>query len=162
MTTKPTEVLLVRLNDQGVGEEDVGAVRCAFCGELAPGRSLEVGMLLGHFGWDCACGAHGVHAPLYDLDEVYPDVLEVWGLTPGEPEMGPPQPVPVGESGMLFATYVDGDSLFAQLCGEANRQGAEVATSRVTLRFERSGAPVEGRLEWEVLWARFRPAPGPN
>lgn len=131
---------------------EVGPVKCGLCGEAARGRMLETGgMLVRSFGWDCPCGALGLHAPLYDLDELYTDLLEAWGLKPREPDLSPP--TPVGDSGMLSAVYVDGPALLRSLFVEARGQGAQVASTEVLVRLVVPGFSPPASI-WDVLWAR--------
>ncbi|RYZ43162.1 MAG: hypothetical protein EOO71_04760 [Myxococcaceae bacterium] len=154
MPPEPTEAIRIELDAQQQLVGGVAPLKCGLCGAPARGRKLQQGLLSGGFGWDCACGARGVHAPLYDLDELYEDVLVVWGLTSRAPDQEPA--VPVGDSGMLFASYVDGDSLLAQLFAEARQQGAQVAATQVVARFIIPGhTPPD--WTWDVLWARPRP-----
>ncbi|RKG70410.1 hypothetical protein D7V80_05135 [Corallococcus sp. CA054B] len=151
MKTEPTEVLHLFFDEQGQRVGDVAPVSCGLCGAPARGRTLASGMLERGLGWDCPCGARGVRVELVDLDEVYPDVLEAWGLQPAEPALSPPEPV--GESGLLFASYVDGHDLRTQLFDEARRQGAQVAATQVRGRITtpRQTFP---EWTWDVLWAR--------
>ncbi|NVJ24121.1 hypothetical protein HUW62_23105 [Myxococcus sp. AM011] len=131
---------------------EVGPVKCGLCGEAARGRMLKSGgMLARSFGWDCPCGALGLHVPLYDLDELYSDVLKVWGLKPRDPEVSPP--APVGESGLLSAVYVDGPALLRSLFAEARSQGAQVAATEVLVRLILPGFSSPASI-WDVLWAR--------
>lgn len=131
---------------------EVGSVTCGLCGEAARGRMLKTGgMLVRSFGWDCPCGALGLHAPLYDLDELYTDLLEAWGLKPREPDLAPP--TPVGDSGMLSAVYVDGPALLRSLFAEARSQGAQVAATEVMVRLVVPGFSPPASI-WDVLWAR--------
>ncbi|MBZ4400116.1 hypothetical protein OWM54_03380 [Myxococcus sp. MISCRS1] len=132
-----------------VGE--VPPVSCGLCAAPAKGRLLEEGALAGSFGWECGCGALGIHAPLYDLDELYDELLAAWGLGVDSPEAEPL--TPVGASGFLFATYVDGPKLLQQLFNRARAEGAQVAATEVQVVIETPGsAGLE--LTWDVLWAR--------
>lgn len=80
MKTEPTDVLHLTLDAEQRWVGGMAPVKCGLCGALAPARSLSTGLLQGTHGWDCPCGALGVQVTLMDLDEVYEDVLEVWGL----------------------------------------------------------------------------------
>ncbi|NTX03783.1 MULTISPECIES: hypothetical protein [Myxococcus] len=130
---------------------EVGSVKCGLCGEAARGRMLDQGGLARGFGWDCPCGALGIHAPLYDLDELYRDILEAWGLKPRDPDVSPP--APVGESGLLSAVYVDGPALLRGLFAEARSQGAQVASTEVLVRLVVPGFSSPASI-WDVVWAR--------
>ncbi|RKH89461.1 hypothetical protein D7Y21_10595 [Corallococcus sp. AB045] len=152
MKPEPTEVLHLLFDEQGQRVGDVAPVRCGLCGAPARGRTLASGMLEGGIGWDCPCGARGVRVELMDLDEVYPDVLEDWGLKPAEPALSAP-PEPVGESGFLFASYVDGPGLRTQLFDEARQQGAQVAASQVRVRITTPRQTFPD-WTWDVFWAR--------
>ncbi len=151
MKNDPTEVLHLTLDEQSRSVRSTAPVRCGLCGALAPARSLSSGLLEGDLGWDCPCGARGVHVVMMDLDEVYEDVLESWGLEPRAPDLSPPEPV--GESGLLFAAWVDGPGLRTQLFNEARRQGAQVAATQVLARIT---TPQETFPDWpwDILWAR--------
>ncbi|MBN9685932.1 hypothetical protein [Corallococcus sp. NCRR] len=151
MKPEPTEALHLLFDEQGQRVGDMPPVKCGLCGALARARTLASGMLHGDAGWDCPCGARGVRVELVDLDEVYPDVLEAWGLKPADPALAPPEPV--GESGLLFTSHVDGHGLRTQLFEEARRQGAQVAASQVRVRITtpRQSFP---DWTWDVLWAR--------
>ncbi|MCP3062304.1 hypothetical protein LXT21_26285 [Myxococcus sp. K38C18041901] len=132
-----------------VGE--VPPASCGLCSAPARGRLLEEGALAGSFGWACDCGALGIHAPLYDLDELYDELLAAWGLGVDLPEAEPL--TPVGASGFLFATYVDGPKLLQRLFNRARAEGAQVAATEVQVVIEAPGsAGLE--LTWDVLWAR--------
>ncbi|RKI43635.1 hypothetical protein D7Y27_14875 [Corallococcus sp. AB004] len=151
MKTEPTEELLLLFDEQGQRVGDVAPVKCGLCGAPARGRTLASGMLEGGVGWDCPCGARGIRVELMDLDEVYPDVLVEWRLKPAEPGLSPPEPV--GESGMLFASYVDVPGLRTQLFDEARRQGAQVTATQLRVRITRPGQTFPD-WTWDVLWAR--------
>ncbi|QSQ14977.1 hypothetical protein [Myxococcus landrumensis] len=130
---------------------EVGSVKCGLCAEAARGRMLDSGALTRGFGWDCPCGALGVHARLHDMDELYRDILEVWGLMPRDPDLSPP--TPVGKSGFLSAVYVDGPALLRDLFAEARAQGAQVASTEVEVRLVVPGFSSRASI-WTVLWAR--------
>ncbi|MHA7630450.1 hypothetical protein [Corallococcus sp. M7] len=145
------EVIHLVFDEQGQRVGDVASVKCGLCGAPARGRTLASGMLEGGIGWDCPCGGRGVRVELVDLDEVYPDVLEAWGLKPVNPSLAPPEPV--GESGLLFGSYVDGHGLRAQLFDEARQQGAQVAATQVRGRITTHSQTFPD-WTWDVLWAR--------
>ncbi|RKH07500.1 hypothetical protein [Corallococcus carmarthensis] len=152
MTTEPAAVIHLQFDDQQRRVGDLSPAKCGLCGASARGRTLHAGMLEGALGWECPCGARGVHVELMDLDEVYPDVLEAWGLEAREePDLSPP--TPVGDSGLLFASYVDGPGLLAQLFTEARRQGAQIAATQVVARIT-TPATTFPDWTWDVLWAR--------
>ncbi|MCY1046193.1 hypothetical protein OV208_33085 [Corallococcus sp. bb12-1] len=154
MAPEPTDEIRIEFDAQQKLVGDLPPVKCGFCGTPSRGKLLHQGMLAGGFGWNCPCGARGLHAPLYDLDELYEDVLVAWGLDSRTPDHAPA--VPVGESGLLFASYVDGDSLLAQLFAEARQQRAQVAATRIVAQFVMPGHTPPA-WTWDVLWARPRP-----
>ncbi|CAM3578974.1 hypothetical protein G4177_09570 [Corallococcus sp. ZKHCc1 1396] len=157
MKPEPTDVIRIEFDAQEELVGDLAPVKCGFCGAPSRGKLLHQGMLARGFGWDCPCGARGIHAPLYDLDELYPDVLEAWGLEPREPDLAPA--VPLDGTGLLSTSYVDGVSLRAQLFAEARRQGAQVAATQVVACVVMSGH-TSPTWTWDLLWAHPRPLAG--
>ncbi|MGE6763386.1 hypothetical protein ACQKGO_35580 [Corallococcus interemptor] len=152
MKTGPTpETLHLHFDEQHQLVGGMPPVPCALCGASAVSHALSTLMLKGETCWVCPCGARGVRVMLADLDEVYEEVLEAWGLEPCSPGLPPPEPV--GDSGMLFASYVDGMGLRTRLFDEARRQGAQVATSEVVVRI-RTPPRTFPDWTWDVLWAR--------
>ncbi|RKH72943.1 hypothetical protein [Corallococcus aberystwythensis] len=151
MKTEPSEAIHLQFDEQHQRIGDMPPVKCGLCGTLASARAIRSGQLQGDSCWECPCGARGVRVMLVDLDEVYEEVLECWGLEAREPDVDPP--APVGDSGLMFGTYVDGHGLRTQLFNDVRDQGAEVAATEVVVKITNPRTTLPD-WTWDVLWAR--------
>jgi hypothetical protein len=159
MTTAPPPSLRIEFDAHGPPPP----LACGLCGALAPGRRVERGALYKAFGWDCACAARGIQVQLHDLDEVFDDLLEEWGLRPA-PDVTLTTPIPGTairtESGLLYASAYDTRFMLAQLLEEVRRQGVEATCTPLHMYLvlpERSGQ--EQLFQAHVVWARVPSSP---
>lgn len=125
---------------------------CPFC--AASVTHTEASRDLGCPIWRCSCGAVGVGAPPWDIDEAFDELEVTVGLRHGA--LGTIPTTPVGESGFLHATYIDPPALLAAAVASPP-PGWRVGSSPATAEVSGFGDPTSVRLrELIVVWAMQR------
>jgi hypothetical protein len=122
---------------------------CPFC--AASVAHTEASRDLGCPIWRCSCGAVGVGASPWDIDEALDELEVTVGLR--HCALGTTPAAPVGESGFLHATYIDPPAMLAAAVASAP-PGWRVGSSSATAEVRGLGDPTWVRLrELIVVWA---------
>ena len=127
---------------------------CPFC--AASVVHTDASRALGCPIWRCSCGGVGVGASHWDIDEALDELEVTLGLPHCALGTTPTPATPVGQSGLIHATYIDPSAMLAAAIASPP-PGWRVGSSSATAELTTFGDPTSVHLrELIVVWATQR------